>query len=81
MSNQGTSQLIHLGSYKIGMIERQRYKEFIQEQGELESGTAQGWGYHINPKEFIALPKTTKHKIKVTKIDPMKRNVHLPPSK
>ncbi len=35
------------------MITGQSYKEFIEEQGQIEKNIAQGWGYQINPKEFL----------------------------
>lgn len=62
------------------MLERQKYKEFIKEQGELESAIAEGWGYNINPQEHVPLPVRPRQTIKVNPIEPMKRIVTLQPS-
>lgn len=63
------------------MIERQLYREFIEEQGFIESGTAEQWGYKINAGQYIPAKKRLVHNIKVSKIDPIKHVQSLPRSK
>ena len=53
----------------------------MQEQGELQSTAAEGWGYKLNPQSYIPSQRRVKQKIKVSKIDPIKHTIPLPPSK
>lgn len=62
------------------MISRQKYKEYISEQGELESQVAEDWGYRINPKAHVPSVIKPPQKIKVTNIEPIKQNIPIEPS-
>lgn len=63
------------------MLEGQNYKELIKEHGVIEHSIAEGWGYEINPTEFIPKKPKVRTNMKVANIQPLRQLSNLPVSK